>query len=116
MNILLVGIGGFFGAIARFFISQAMKQRYGNGFQYGTLFVNICGSFLLGLLYGAEVSSRWLLLCGTGFMGAFTTFSTYKLEIVQLIHNREGQKALLYLVISYMMGISAAFLGFYFGK
>ncbi|WP_243524222.1 fluoride efflux transporter CrcB [Bacillus pseudomycoides] len=113
MNILLVGIGGFCGAIARFSISNAMKEKYGTLFPYGTLFVNIVGSFLLGLLYGAEVSSTWLLLCGTGFMGAFTTFSTCKLEIVQLIHKREG--ALLYLVISYMLGIFSAFLGFYIG-
>ncbi|MDM5189818.1 fluoride efflux transporter CrcB [Bacillus sp. DX4.1] len=115
MNILLVGIGGFFGAIARFFMGNAMKKKYGSLFPYGTLFVNVCGSFLLGLLYGAEVSSMWLLLCGTGFMGAFTTFSTYKLEIVQFIHKREGQRAVLYLVMSYITGIGSAFLGFYIG-
>ncbi|PED09910.1 fluoride efflux transporter CrcB [Bacillus pseudomycoides] len=115
MNILLVGIGGFFGAIARFSISNAMKEKYGSLFPYGTLFVNILGSFLLGLLYGAEVSSTWLLLCGTGFMGAFTTFSTFKLEIIQLIHKREGQRAVLYLIMSYMFGIFSAFLGFYIG-
>ncbi|KEK26045.1 fluoride efflux transporter CrcB [Bacillus gaemokensis] len=116
MNILLVGIGGFFGAVARFFISNAMKEKYGSLFPYGTLFVNIVGSFILGLLYGTEVSSTWLLLWGTGFMGAFTTFSTFKLEIVQLIHKREGQKAALYIIMSYILGIFSAFLGFYMGR
>ncbi|PFE05703.1 fluoride efflux transporter CrcB [Bacillus cereus] len=115
MNILLIGIGGFCGAVARFSISNVMKKKYGNVFPYGTLFVNIVGSFLLGLLYGANVSNTWLLLCGTGFMGAFTTFSTFKFELVQLIHKREGQKALLYLVMSYIIGIFCAFLGFYIG-
>ncbi|PFK45916.1 fluoride efflux transporter CrcB [Bacillus cereus] len=116
MNILLVGIGGFCGAIARFSISNAVKEKYGASFPYGTLFVNIVGSFLLGLLYGADVSSTWLLLCGTGFMGAFTTFSTCKLEMVQLVHKREGQKAILYLIISYMLGISFACFGYYIGQ
>ncbi|MEY8347653.1 fluoride efflux transporter CrcB [Bacillus cereus] len=116
MNILLVAIGGFFGAIARFFISNVMKEKYGNLFPYGTLFVNVLGSCLLGFLYGAKVSSTWLLLCGTGFMGAFTTFSTCKLEIVQLVHKREGQKAILYLIISYMLGISFACFGYYIGQ
>ncbi|MCI0763263.1 fluoride efflux transporter CrcB [Bacillus sp. TL12] len=115
MNILLVGIGGFFGTIARFSISSAIKEKYGSLFPYETLFVNIVGSFLLGLLYGVDVDSTWLLLCGTGFMGAFTTFSTCKLEIVQLIHKRKGQKALLYLVMSYMLGIFSALIGFYIG-
>ncbi|ENQ3104405.1 camphor resistance protein CrcB [Bacillus sp. 491mf] len=116
MNILLVSIGGFFGAIARFFISTIAKEKYGDSFPYGTFFVNMMGSFLLGLLYGAGVAKMWVLLCCTGFMGAFTTFSTYQLELIQLIHKREGQKALLYFVMSYVIGIGIAFLGFYVGS
>ncbi|MGG0188209.1 fluoride efflux transporter CrcB [Bacillus rhizoplanae] len=116
MSILLVSIGGFFGAITRFFISTVAKEKYGNAFPYGTFFINIIGSFLLGMLNGAEVAKMWILLCGTGFMGAFTTFSTYQLEMVQLIHTREGQKALLYFVMSYAIGIGSAFVGFYIGS
>ncbi|MFD0770785.1 fluoride efflux transporter CrcB [Bacillus sp. CGMCC 1.60114] len=115
MNILLVGIGGFFGAITRFFISTVAKEKYGNAFPYGTFFINIIGSFLLGMLFGAEVAKMWILLCGTGFMGGFTTFSTYQLEMIQLIHKREGQKALLYFVMSNVIGIGCAFAGFYIG-
>ncbi|MEH7463264.1 fluoride efflux transporter CrcB [Bacillus thuringiensis] len=116
MNILLVSIGGFFGAIARFYISTIAKEKYGDSFPYGTFFINIIGSFLLGMLYGAGVAKMWILLCGTGFMGAFTTFSTYQLEMIQLIHKREGQKALLYFVMSYVIGIGSAFVGFYMGR
>ncbi|MDP7977042.1 fluoride efflux transporter CrcB [Bacillus multifaciens] len=116
MNILLVSIGGFFGAIARFYISTIAKEKYGDSFPYGTFFINIIGSFLLGLLYGTGVAKMWILLCGTGFMGAFTTFSTYQLEMIQLIHKREGQKAFLYFVMSYVIGIGSAFVGFYMGR
>ncbi|MGF9963026.1 fluoride efflux transporter CrcB [Bacillus rhizoplanae] len=115
MNILLISIGGFFGAITRFFISTVAKEKYGNAFPYGTFFINIIGSFLLGMLFGAEVAKMWILLCGTGFMGGFTTFSTYQLEMIQLIHKREGQKALLYFVMSNAIGIGCAFAGFYIG-
>ncbi|MGG2095586.1 fluoride efflux transporter CrcB [Bacillus sp. S13(2024)] len=116
MNILLVSIGGFFGAITRFFISTVAKEKYRNAFPYGTFFINIIGSFLLGMLFGAKVAKMWILLCGTGFMGGFTTFSTYQLEMIQLIHKREGQKALLYFVMSYAIGIGSAFAGFYIGS
>lgn len=116
MNWLLVGIGGFFGAIARFFISNAAKEKYGTRFPYGTLFVNVVGSFLLGLLYGAQLSTTWMLLCGTGFLGAFTTFSTFKLEVVQALQKGENKLVILYVTASYICGIASAFIGFYIGN
>lgn len=115
MSWLLVGIGGFFGAIARFFISNVTKEKYGDHFPYGTLFVNIFGSFLLGLLYGAQLSTTWMLLCGTGFLGAFTTFSTFKLEVVQAMYKRENKLVIMYVASSYICGIVSAFAGFYIG-
>ncbi|KEK21099.1 chromosome condensation protein CrcB [Bacillus manliponensis] len=116
MSWILVGIGGFFGAIARFFINNVTKEKYGTHFPYGTLFVNIFGSFLLGLLYGAQVSTAWMLLCGTGFLGAFTTFSTFKLEVVQAMHKRESKLVITYVISSYLCGITSAFIGFYIGN
>lgn len=116
MSFLLVGIGGFLGAIARFFISNVVKEKYGTRFPYGTLFVNVVGSFLLGLLYGAQISTTWMLLCGTGFLGAFTTFSTFQLEVVQALYKRENKLVILYVTASYICGIACAFLGFYIGN
>lgn len=113
MSILLVAIGGFFGAIARFAVSNYVKARYGGAFPYGTFFINVFGSFLLGLLLGANVDDHILLLLGTGFMGAFTTFSTFKLELTQLRAGRRGNVFLSYITASYVCGIAAAFCGFF---
>lgn len=112
MSFLLVAVGGFFGAIARFAVSNYVKARYSGAFPYGTFFINVLGSFLLGLLVGASVDDRILLLCGTGFMGAFTTFSTFKLELTQLGAGRKGNVFVSYITASYVCGIAAAFFGF----
>ena len=113
MSFLLVGIGGFFGAIARFAVSNYVKARYGGAFPYSTFFINVLGSFLLGLLVGSSVDDRVLLLFGTGFMGAFTTFSTFKLELTQLGVGKKGNVFFSYITASYVCGIAAAFCGFF---
>ncbi|MFX3623896.1 MAG: fluoride efflux transporter CrcB [Ectobacillus sp.] len=115
MNVLLVAIGGFFGAIARFSIGMWVKNKYKGAFPYATFFVNVLGSFLLGYLFGADVGKQWLLLLGTGFMGAFTTFSTFKLEMVQLHGNQKIKTFLLYGILTYICGVMFAFIGFYIG-
>jgi CrcB protein len=115
MNIILVAAGGFFGAISRFAISNWGKKRYGGDFPYATLFINLLGSFLLGLLVGAKVAEGWRLFAGVGFMGAFTTFSTFKQESIQLHAKKKGKVLFVYLVLSYVLGIGLAFLGFYIG-
>jgi fluoride exporter len=78
-NVLLVGAGGFLGAVCRFLLCQPVQG------QLGTLSVNVLGSFLLGLImYEAEytgfISPRGRLAFGTGFIGAFTTFSTFAVQ------------------------------------
>lgn len=107
----LVAIGGFFGAIARLGISNWFKKRYSSAFPLGTLFVNLLGAFLLGFIIGKGVNSSWQLLFGTGFMGAFTTFSTFKLESIQLYSNKNWRMIAIYLGITYTFGILFAFLG-----
>ncbi len=78
---IFVAIGGFFGAITRFWISERLNSRF---FPYGTLAVNVLGSFLLGLLFGSSASADERLLFGTGFLGAFTTFSTWLFEVKKM--------------------------------
>ncbi|MFD3447860.1 fluoride efflux transporter CrcB [Microbacteriaceae bacterium 4G12] len=116
MNVLYVAIGGFFGAIARFGISNWVKARYKGKFPYATFFVNIVGAFLLGLLTGAKVGHIWLLLFGTGFMGAFTTFSTFQLEAVQLYIKKDNKILLVYVTLTYIIGICFAYIGFLIGR
>lgn len=107
----LVAIGGFFGAITRFGISNWFKKRYTSPFPFGTLFINLLGAFLIGLIIGKGANQTWQLLLGTGFMGAFTTFSTFKLETIQLYFGKNWGMIVVYLGITYTFGILFAFLG-----
>jgi|LGVF01.1.fsa_nt_gb CrcB protein len=80
-NILYVGIGGFFGSSLRYIISKLLNS----SFPFGTLFVNAFGSFILGfitykLIKSTNIPQEYILMFTTGFIGAFTTFSTYMLE------------------------------------
>lgn len=115
-HLLLVGFGGFFGAISRFSISQYMNNKYSFRIPVATMVINILGSFLLGLLLGIGLSQSTLLLLGTGFMGAFTTFSTFKLEGIQLHLNNKKKEFYIYNLLSYVGGILAAFLGIVLGQ
>lgn len=108
---LFVGAGAFFGAISRFIISRAINSRDVTKIPFGTLAVNLLGSFLLGTLLASNASNEFLLFAGTGFLGAFTTFSTMKLELVQLRVHQQRIKLYFYLLISYATGILLAFVG-----
>lgn len=115
IHIILVAIGGFFGAISRFGISNWMKNKFHFKFPIATLIVNLVGSFLLGMIMGANLDSSWQFLFGTGFMGAFTTFSTFKLENIQLHAHKQWKLLFYYLGISYTFGILLAFAGIELG-
>lgn len=110
MYLLIVGVGGFFGAIMRYSISRKMNDPE-KAVPMGTLLVNLTGAFLLGLLIGAGVDALLLLLLGTGFLGAFTTFSTLKLEMGVLWRKGNKREFFLYTGLTYVLGIALAFLG-----
>jgi CrcB protein len=116
MNVLLVGAGGFFGAMARFFVSKWFAGRFQSAIPYGTLSINLAGSFLLGLMAGAEPWNAVRLLIGTGFLGAFTTFSTFKVESVRLWAEKRYLAFWAYIGLSYTAGIALAFAGFWLGE
>ena len=110
-QIWLIGIGGFFGAIARYFLNQYFS-RY-KLFPVGTFLVNTTGSFFVGLLLGIDwISDSTRVLVGTGFLGAYTTFSTFNFELFMLKRNRRQFQFILYFVSSYFFGILLAFLGY----
>ncbi|OLN24266.1 hypothetical protein BTO30_00210 [Domibacillus antri] len=94
---IFVAIGGFFGAVARFWIGNQLNK---TAFPFGTLCVNVMGAFLLGLLIGYGIEGDWLLLCGTGFLGAFTTFSTWMMEADRM----ERKKAIFYVLVTCAAG------------
>ncbi|WP_046175847.1 fluoride efflux transporter FluC [Domibacillus indicus] len=101
---IFAAIGGFFGAITRFWISGLFNKA---AFPFGTLFVNLAGAFLLGLLIERGIRESSLLLWGTGFLGAFTTFSTWMFEI----HEMSAKKAAFYAVLTCLPGFFGAWLG-----
>ncbi len=107
-------IGGFFGSISRFSLGEWIHS--GNGFPFGTLFINLMGCFILGwfLSYAGrskKVRHEWSLLIGTGFIGSFTTFSTFSVETLQLFQRGFIGQALLYILASTVFGTLLAFIG-----
>ena len=119
-HILLVGLGGALGAIARYGIDRIALIQVGSTV-IGTLFVNISGSFLLGLLTGILISnSGWSestrIFFAVGFLGSYTTFSTLSLATVQALEKGDLQVAILNITGSVILGLSAAFIGILIGN
>ena len=116
MEMIWVAAGGFFGAVSRFAAVTWIDQRVSPPFPYGTFTVNLFGSFLLGLLYGLAVGLPVLLFAGAGFLGSFTTFSTFQFEIVGLRQAKKNRIAFRYVVLSLLCSIVLAALGFGVGR
>jgi len=112
-NILLVGFGGMLGSIARYLVYMATGTVT---FPYATLIVNIVGSFAIGIISGYALRSinfaDWRLFLATGVCGGFTTFSAFSFECFQLLHQSRNIAALMYICISLVFGIVAAFAGY----
>jgi len=106
VTLLLVALGAAIGAPLRHLVSRMFPTV----FPWGTLLVNVAGSFLLGLLTVA-VRGPWLALLGSGFCGALTTYSTFGYETVRLVQERARLIAVLNIVVSLGAGLGAALLG-----
>jgi CrcB protein len=106
----VLGIGGL-GAVARFMVDRAVSRRTKGSFPYGTLVVNISGAVLLGFLSGLVLSHEVAMLAGTAFLGAYTTFSTWMLETQRLTDERQIWPAVANIVVSVVLGLSAAAAG-----
>lgn len=117
MKILFVMIGGFFGAICRFALSEWIHTN--NEFPLATLLINVSGCFLLGwfLTFVSQlrkIRPEFTLLVGTGFIGSFTTFSTFSLETLSLIQSGFIFMAFFYVLTSTVLGILLAYAGYHF--
>jgi CrcB protein len=116
MNYLIIGAGGFVGAIARYILAVWIGQRWGRSFPLGTFVINVTGSFLIGLLMTlmAELfteNPQWRLLLIVGFLGAYTTFSTFEYETGALLKDGEWLYAGLNVIGSVIVGFIALKLG-----
>lgn len=115
VHILAVALGGAVGAVGRYAVSYAVSQHAPSAFPWGTLTVNLIGSLILGFLTGlvAEslVSPRARAFVGVGFLGSFTTFSTFAMETLTLIRQGEWIRAVGNLTVTNLVGIAAAAAG-----
>jgi CrcB protein len=106
-----LAVAGGLGAIARLLVDGAVSARAGRALPFGTLAVNLSGAFALGVLGGAGVGGDALALAGTGFVGAYTTFSTWMLEGHRLAEEGEPRAAGLNVAGSLALGLAAVALG-----
>jgi CrcB protein len=112
MNFLLIALGGAAGSVLRYGCSRWWNSP---SFPYGTLAVNILGSFLIGLLWAAfskQADEQKRLLLITGFCGGFTTFSAFSLEGLQLLQQSKFAPFFLYTFATIVLGLTATYLGF----
>ncbi len=119
-SVLLIALGGALGAVGRYYTSHVMGKWLGDGWPYGTLSVNLLGCLVLGLLAG--LASRDLVhpvvkfAVMTGFLGAFTTFSTFAVDGVKLGEGGAAMSAAAYLAVSVVAGFALAYGGYLLGK
>jgi fluoride exporter len=110
----VAALGGV-GALLRFHLDAAVQSRSASEFPFGTLAVNLLGSFFLGLLTGLAVTGDTLLLAGTALLGSFTTFSTWMLETERAAEDGESRVALANLAVPIAAGLGAAAAGWAIG-
>lgn len=113
---LMVLVGGSCGAVCRFAISTMIKRISSTEFPIATLLINAIGSFLIGILMAANPSDFNQLLLGTGFMGGFTTFSTFQYENISLLQKKRYLILSAYIIFSFALCILLAFLGLRLGE
>ncbi len=116
INYLIIGVGGFLGAIARYAIGVWIGQKWGRIFPFGTFVINVSGSFFIGLLMPLfterfMVNPQWRLFLVVGFLGAYTTFSTFEYETGRLIKDGEWLVATMNVVLSVFVGFVALKIG-----
>jgi CrcB protein len=116
MAYLLIGIGGFLGANARYLVAEWITARLGPTFPFGTFVINISGSFVLGffLIFISErllIHPNWRLFFAIGFLGAYTTFSTFSFENFALIQERSYLLAGANMLGSVLLGLAAVVAG-----
>jgi CrcB protein len=117
----MVGLGGFVGSIARFWLGSYITYRMGARFPYGTFVINMSGSFLIGLVVTLLAErSHWspnlLYLVPIGFIGAYTTFSTFELEAFRSVRSGDVLVAFLNVILSVSVGFFAVWLGVIAGR
>lgn len=120
-QVVAIAVGGALGALSRYWVVGLVSRLFERSFPYGTLVVNVIGSFLIGICYiiivqRLHVASEWHAVLMVGFIGAFTTFSTFSLETVSLIQEGRLMVALSYIFSSVLVCLLATAAGILLAK
>ena len=121
-NALLVALGGALGALARYGVATAALKRFGPNFPMGTLLINVTGCAIIGFFLAAVggrwsgIHEGWQYLVPIGFVGAYTTFSTYEYEMARLFEAGAWSRLALYFVLSNAVGFAAVVGGIWLGR
>lgn len=120
-QLLAIAGGGALGAVLRFGIASNIYRWLGRDFPYGILVVNVAGSLLMGLMFAliverGVISMEWRGIVMVGFLGAFTTFSTFSMETILLLEAGEPVKAGLNVLLSVMLCLGATWFGLVLGR
>lgn len=121
MKYLLVGVGGCIGSVLRFWVGGYVSQRLGARFPYGTFVINVTASFLIGFILTllaerSQWSPNWRYLIPIGFIGGYSTFSTFEWETFQVLRDGEVAIALLNVGLSVVVGFISVWLGAITGR
>lgn len=121
LRTLLVALGGGIGSAARYLVGGWFAVRFGAAFPYGTLVINVTGSFIIGFFLAfAEqriwLGPNWRVFFGVGFIGGYTTFSTFEYETIRLLQDGEMLLGIVYLVGSVTTGALATLAGIVLGS
>jgi CrcB protein len=117
---MAIALGAILGALSRYYITLFWIQKKGPQFPYGTLFVNLTGALLIGILSALSQTKEWPVsiekFAFVGFLGAYTTFSTYILDTANLFRTRKNVVMLFYWLGSPMLGLTVVKLGLWLGQ
>lgn len=121
MMIIFIGIFGLLGVLSRYFIVITIHKIFTPSIPYDIFFINILGSFLIGIFYalGADkfhINADLKIAIIVGFLGGFTTFSSYCLDAIKLIESCKYLQGILYVTLSPILGILATILGIYLAR
>ena len=115
-TIILIGLGGLLGSIARYLAASFFTKIFSSSFPYGIFIVNIIGCLLIGIIYGLSERFNWFtpdlrIFLATGFCGGFTTFSAFAIENINLLQTSQYLTFALYSIGSFTIGLLAAYGG-----
>lgn len=118
--ILFIGIGGFIGSVSRYYLASWVQNKVLTNWPYGTFVVNLLGCLLIGMIFTVAdrtlMSPEWRLALATGLCGGLTTFSSFSLEILNLLRSGQFGYASSYIFLSLLLGLFGVWAGIHLAR